>query len=114
MPSTFQDSTKAPLAGCVSAWLRVEMPDAYGVLCVDGELIDTKGAVRQLQSPPLPPGKTYTLQVRVVVKIGDNLLIEDKQVSIRAGDVSAVKFDGSRATSVPMPRDDGKPLPITR
>ena len=37
------------------------------------------------------------------IPVGDNLLIEDKLVLIRAGESTAVTFDGSRAVIVPLP-----------
>ncbi len=83
---------------------RVSIPDSYGLLYVEGEMLRTKGTVRQLQSPPLPPGTSYPLRLRAAFQAGDQLLIEDKVVSIRAGDTVAVTFDGTGALSVPLPR----------
>ena len=103
LPSDLRGPTGTPLPECVPASIRVDIPDNYGVLYVEGELLRTYGTARQLQSPPLPPGKPYPLHLRCVFAVGDKLLIEDKQVLIRAGESSAVTFDGSRALSVPLP-----------
>jgi hypothetical protein len=99
LPSTFQGPGVAPLPQCVPAMLRLEMPDPYGVLCIEGQLIDTLGAVRFLQSPPLAPGMTYNLHVRVAFKVGERLLVEDREIPIHSGERLAVRFDGSRAAA---------------
>jgi len=94
-----------PLPDAAPAMLRVEVPDVYGLLYVDGEMLRTKGGtVRYLQSPPLPPGTSYPLHLRAAFQVGDNLLIEDRKVVIGAGTSGVVTFDGSRALSVPLPR----------
>jgi hypothetical protein len=56
LPSAFQSPTRLPLPESAPATLRVEIPDADGLLYVEGELIHGDGTVRSLQSPPLPPG----------------------------------------------------------
>src|SRR5262249_10518939 len=75
------------------AVVRVEIPDKYGQLFIEGELVPT----RLLESPPLSPGKAYPVRLRAVFQAGDKLLIEDKVVLIRAGESAAVTFDGRGA-----------------
>jgi hypothetical protein len=36
---------------------------------------------------------------------GDNFLIEDKEIMIRAGESTGVTFDGSQAVIVPLGKD---------
>jgi uncharacterized protein (TIGR03000 family) len=93
-----------PLAGPPApAAVQVQIPDANGILYIDGKLVRTDGGVtRQLLSPPLEPGRVYPLHLRAAFKVGDQLLIEDRQVMLRAGETVAVVFDGSRATAVPL------------
>lgn len=112
-PSAWQGSPPLPVPGCAPARLQVQMPDDNGLLYIEDELIRSAGTSRQVQSPPLAPGRSFPLRVRAAFKSGENLLIEDKQVMIRAGQVSAVAFDGSRALSVPLPRTDAD-LPAPR
>ena len=97
LPSMLRGPNDLPFTNCNPAFVRVEIPDQYGVLYVEGVSLDTKGTSRQLESPPLQPGREYPLHLRAVYAVGDKILIEDKQVAIRAGDNLAVTFDGSRA-----------------
>ncbi len=98
LPSAFQSATRLPLPDAAPASLRVEIPDADGLLYIEGELIHGDGPVRVLQSPPLAPGVDCPLHVRAAFKVGDHFYIEDKQVLLRAGNGVAVTFDGSGAT----------------
>jgi uncharacterized protein (TIGR03000 family) len=105
LPSMFQTpSGVVPLPDAAPALIRVEVPDVYALLYVDGEVVRTRGTVRYLQSPPLPPGTSYPLRLRAAFQVGDNLLIEDRQIVIGPGTSGVVTFDGSRALSVPLPR----------
>jgi uncharacterized protein (TIGR03000 family) len=103
MPSMLRGPNDLPQTECASAFLRIEIPDHYGVLYVEGVSLGSKGTSRPLESPPLQPGREYLLHLRAVYAVGDKILIEDKQVAIRAGDNLAVTFDGSRALAVPLP-----------
>jgi len=85
------------------AVIRVEIPDTDGLLYIDGVMCRTSGTLRYLESPPLPPGKDYPLLLRGVFKVGTHLLIEEKQLVLRAGESNEVTFDGSRAIAVPYP-----------
>jgi uncharacterized protein (TIGR03000 family) len=102
LPSAFQSPTRLPLPESAPASLRVEIPDADGLLYVEGELIRGDGTVRSLQSPPMPPGAACPLHLRAAFKVGDHFFIEDKQIMIRAGEGAAVTFDGRQAASVPL------------
>jgi uncharacterized protein (TIGR03000 family) len=92
--------TPAPDRACV----QVAIPDPIGLLYVDGRLTDTRGTTRLIESPPLERGKAHVFRLRAGFKVGDNLLIEEKEVVVRAGEPAAVTFDGARATAVPLPR----------
>jgi uncharacterized protein (TIGR03000 family) len=104
LPSGFSGGGPFPLSSYAPAAFSVEMP-ADGVLYIEGELVKTHGNVTQLESPPLAPEKTHTLHLRAAYRVGDNLIIEDKEVSVRAGDNAAVTFTGARAVTVPIPRE---------
>jgi uncharacterized protein (TIGR03000 family) len=113
LPSNFYGLTPLPMTECAPGLVQVAIPDNNGIVYIEGELIRSAGTSRQFQSPPLPPGRAYPLHGRAAFKVGDNLLIEDQQVLLRAGQVTAVTFTGSRAISVPLPRTDGE-LPPPR
>ena len=102
LPSAFQSPTRLPLPESAPASLRVEIPDADGLLYVEGELIHGDGTVRLLQSPPLSPGAAWPIHLRAAFKVGDHFFVEDKQVLIRAGEGAALTFDGAQAASVPL------------
>jgi uncharacterized protein (TIGR03000 family) len=102
LPSNFHAPTPLPWSECAPAFIQVEIPDANGIIYVEEQLVRTSGTSRLLPTPPLPPGRDYSLRLRAAFKVGDNLLIEDKQILIRAGQQTAVTFDGTRAISVPL------------
>ena len=91
----------------------MEIPDTYGHLYIEGELVRGRGPTRQVESPPLLPGKTYPLHLRAAFKVGDNLLIEDQQVLLHGASIG-VTFDGSKAVSVPLPRSDVELIPLPK
>jgi uncharacterized protein (TIGR03000 family) len=101
----FHSPVTPPLPQSAPASLRVEIPDEFGLLYIDGDQVRTKGTTRQLESPLLHPGKDFPTRVRAVFAIGDKLLIEDRDVLLRAGEATAVTFDGSRAIAVPLRRE---------
>jgi uncharacterized protein (TIGR03000 family) len=113
LPSTFYGWTPLPMTEWAPGIVHVAIPDSNGIVYIEGDLIRSEGTLRQFQSPPLPPGKAYPLHVRAAFKVGDNLLIEGQQVLLRAGQVTAVTFSGSRAISVPLPAADAE-LPPPR
>jgi len=100
LPSAFQSPTRQRLPESAPASLRVEIPDADGLLYVEGELIHGDGTARLLQSPPMPPGAACPLHIRAAFKVGDHFFIEDKQILIRAGEGATATFDGSKAMVV--------------
>jgi uncharacterized protein (TIGR03000 family) len=84
--------------------MQVDIPDTDGLLYIEGQKVPTDGALRRyLQSPPLPPGKECLLRLTAVFGVGNRILVEDREVLIRAGQCTVVTFDGSRAVAVPMP-----------
>jgi uncharacterized protein (TIGR03000 family) len=105
MPSVFHDPNPAPLPSASPALVQVEIPDVHGQLFIDGELVRTQGGSRQLESPRLPLGKAYPLRIRGVYVVGDQFFIEDRQVMIRAGETTAITFDGKDAIRVPLQKD---------
>jgi hypothetical protein len=124
LPSSFQSSlvplalqhhpVPAPVAAPVPAVapapapdraaVRVRIPDPIGLLYVDGRLTDTRGESRLLESSTMTAGTTHVFRLRAAFQVGENLLIEEKDVTVRCGQVTEVTFDGARATSVPLPR----------
>ncbi len=100
LPSAFQSPIRLPLPEAAPASLRVELPDPYGLLYVEGELIQGDGAIRSLESPPIAPGAACPIHLRAAFKIGDRFIIEDKQVILRSGEAAAAAFDGSQAAFV--------------
>jgi hypothetical protein len=102
LPSSWVAPT-SPLAVLAPATLWVEMPDPDGLLYIEGELIRSKNTSRQLQSPPIPMGMDFPLKLRAAFKVGNNLLIEDKQVQLHGGESTRAVFEGTSAFSVPLP-----------
>jgi uncharacterized protein (TIGR03000 family) len=106
MPSAFhRTDSLQPLPKSAPAMLQVTLPDPFALLFVDGEMVRTKGTTRQLESPRLVPGKSYPLRMRAAYMVGDKFLIEDKEMQIRANEITSVQFDGSRALVVSLKKD---------
>jgi hypothetical protein len=103
-PPPPQGAISEPLAPAAPAEIQLGIPDPYGLVYIEDQLVRRKDASGLMQSPPLQPGKDYPLRLRAVYAVGDRLLIEDKQVVLRAGERIAVTFDGSKAVAVPLPR----------
>ena len=93
----------APFSRPAPAMLAIEIPDIYGLIYIEGELVRARGISRNFESPPLQPGKEYPVKLRAVFAVGDRLMIEDKAIGLRAGATIAVTFDGTRALAVPLP-----------
>ena len=106
LPSVFHSPFTPPLPQSAPAFLQVAIPDPFGLLFIEGEMVRTTGTSRQLESPPLQPGKDFPLRLRAAFAVGDNLLIEDQVVTIRSGESIAVTFDGRQAVSVPLRKRD--------
>jgi hypothetical protein len=102
LPSVFHNPDGPPIHGLAPACFLVEVPDPDAMLYIDDQLVRTHGTSRLLESPPLPPVGPCTLHLRAVFRVGDNILIESKMLSIHAGERSVVKFDGSQALAVPV------------
>jgi hypothetical protein len=114
LPSNFHSPQTPPIPNAARALLRVQLPDADGVLYVAGELVRSHGTMRPLQSPPLPLGQPTPLHVRAAFRVGDRLLIEDKRLTLWGGQTLDVTFDGAGAVAVPLPRPDAEIAPPPR
>jgi uncharacterized protein (TIGR03000 family) len=108
LPSVFHGPQTPLLPESAPAFLHVEISDTHALLFVEGELVRTQGTSRQLESPVLAPGQAHRLRLRAAYVVGDKFVIEDKEVFIRAGENTVVTFDGSRALSVPLRRDNAQ------
>jgi hypothetical protein len=101
LPSYFHSPTTPEWLGTAPAMIEVDIPDPEGLLVVEGQQIVTeKSSRRYLQSPPLPPGNDIALQLRACFIVGDHVVVEDRQVLMRAGQRSHVSFDGSQPVAV--------------
>jgi hypothetical protein len=114
LPSNFHSPQTPPIPNAAPAMLRVQLPDADGVLYVAGELVRSHGTARPLQSPPLPLGQPTPLHVRAAFRVGDRLLIEDKRLLLWGGQTLDVTFDGAGAVAVPLPRPEAEVAPPPR
>jgi len=97
LPSYLHSPTTPEWLGTAPAMIQVDIPDSDGLLCIEGQQIATeKSSRRYLQSPPLPPGSSFELHLRACFIVGDRVVVEDRQVLIRAGEHASVTFDGSQ------------------
>jgi hypothetical protein len=106
LPSALHSPTAVPVPGMSPGYLQVTIPDQFGLVYIDGEMIRTPGGLsRQLESQPLVPGKSYPMKVRGVYAVGNQLLIEEKTINLTAGQAAQISFDGQGAIAVPLPRE---------
>src|SRR4051794_33711706 len=66
------------------AIIRVRVPTQAQVL-LDGEKTTQTGADRRFESPPLPPGKSFTYSVRAMWKEGGKEVVRKAEAVVRAG-----------------------------
>jgi uncharacterized protein (TIGR03000 family) len=85
------------------ARLEVQVPDARGLLYVDGQRIEPRGAHYSLRTPPLEAGEAYYYHLRAAFRSGERLVIQDRKIEVHAGQAVSITFDGKNALSVPLP-----------
>lgn len=105
MPANSLSPTKQPFPPPTTApaLVRVSIPDPHGIVYVEGQLVRTT-ADRLLESPPLPLGVDHPLRLSAVFQVGDRIFVEDRTLTLRAGECTAVTFDGSGGVSVLAPQ----------
>ncbi|MBI2806187.1 MAG: TIGR03000 domain-containing protein [Planctomycetes bacterium] len=103
LPSALHSPYNVPLPGSEPASLQLEMPDQFGIIYIDGELVRSHGKSRQLATQPLAPGKEYPVKLRAAFAVGNQLLIQEKMILLRAGHSVRVNFDGQQAVAVTLP-----------
>jgi hypothetical protein len=107
LPSALHSPTAAPVPGMSPASLHVEIPDKFGLLYIDGRIVKSPASTtRVLETQPLTRSKIYSLSVRGVYAIGDKLLIEEKTITLTAGQSTQINFDGNGAIVVPLRPSD--------
>lgn len=74
------------------ATLIVRLP-ADTQLTIDGESMQNGGSVREIESPPLKPGQTYTYTVVGQVVRDGRIVTARKEVDVRADEVTEVALD---------------------
>ncbi len=103
VPLVLQHQAVLPRPTADRACILVQIPNPNGLLYVDDHLTNSRGTSRQLESPPLTAGQSHVFRLRAGYMVGDNFLIEQKTVSVRAGENATVTFDGKQAVSVYLP-----------
>lgn len=89
--------------------VKVCLPDAHGLLYVNGEKTPLSGPEQILTTPLLDGGQGHTYHLRAAFRQGASLMIQDRIVAVQAGQRIVVAFDGQGAVRVPLPRTDVKP-----
>jgi uncharacterized protein (TIGR03000 family) len=112
MPPATHFTTSPTTPGTAPGLIAVNIPESDGVVFIDDQLIPSSGKLRYLQSPPLAPGQAYPLHLRAAYVVGDHVLVQEKQVVIRAGETANANFDGKNTISVPVPEPLPAPVPI--
>jgi uncharacterized protein (TIGR03000 family) len=76
-------------AGTARMTVRVP-PDAQ--IWFDDTATRQTGAVREFESPPLAPGKTYTYEIRAQWRVGGREVTQSRQIRVQAGGRVTVDF----------------------
>jgi uncharacterized protein (TIGR03000 family) len=68
---------------------------AEAQLWLDGTATTMQGQVREMISPPLPPGKSYVYTVRVRWQRYGQVIDQKREITVKAGDFIDMDFEGS-------------------
>lgn len=71
--------------------LKVTLPDAKAVVWFNGYLTSSMGTQRVYQAPPMKPGM-YDYTLKVSYNQGGRVVIEERTVTVRAGQSYSVDF----------------------
>jgi hypothetical protein len=93
--------------------VEVQLPDERGLLYVNGNPTPLHGRVQVLRTEFLPRCGAQVFELRAAFRSGDELLIENRTLVIRAGERTSVTFDGHQAMRVKLPLA-GEELPSPR
>jgi uncharacterized protein (TIGR03000 family) len=111
--------TTRPVPASRTALIDVFLP-ADATLSFQDEPTTETGPVREFQSPPLEPGRTYTYDIRASWRGGDGQQVARKQrVTVRAGDHVDVDFNRAVMPRADEPENERpmlrtQPLPLLR
>lgn len=81
------------------ARVRVYLPTADAQLVVEGQAMTTTGTDRSFVSPSLQPGANYAYTLRATWKDGDREVSQGKQITVRAGQETVVRFTNQGGAS---------------
>lgn len=112
-PSEFRAPPWLTEPRCARGFAEIHIPDARGLLYVNDDPKPMRGAALDVQTPFLKAGERYTLQLRAAFRAGDELLIEDRTITVGGGETTVVRFDGVNAVRVPL-REKMELLPPPR
>jgi uncharacterized protein (TIGR03000 family) len=86
------------------AYLIVNLP-AQARLLVDDQPTSSTSTLRQLQTPPLTYGSTYTYVLRAEIDRNGQTLTQTQRVVVRPGAQTRVSFDFAGRSVAEAPRD---------
>jgi hypothetical protein len=86
--------------------VTVGMPDDRGLLYVNGEEYPRRGRTHVVRTELLEAGQPTVFVLRAAFRSGDELLVEERTITVPAGATTVIAFDGSKARRVKLP-----PLP---
>jgi len=78
-----------------AALVNVRLPDPNAEVWIDGKKTQSKGTVREFESPPLDPGKNYTYEVKARWTENGKDREVTKTVPVRANGVATADFTAS-------------------
>src|SRR5262245_58448716 len=103
-PSMLHSPVGPPNPNMGRGYVRVFVPEPGAVVYVNGELTDSSGLERVLATDYLEAGHDHLIRLQAGFRSGDQLLIQERAVVVRAGETASVTFDGAGALAVPLPR----------
>jgi uncharacterized protein (TIGR03000 family) len=87
------------------AAITVNVP-AGARIWFDGHETAQTGAERAFASPPLPPGREFTYQVRVQWRDGERVVERTRRLVVRAGDHIGLNYTGNGSVEVRAASDE--------
>ncbi len=102
-PSAFHSPTSLVNPHYGRGVVKVQVPDARGLLYVDGDPKPLRGPAQVLTTPLMEGGQVHVYHLRAAFRSGEQLLIEDATVRVAAGQTTTFAFEGRKALAVRLP-----------
>lgn len=97
-------STVVPVpSSSTSAHIHVLLPDPNAQVWFDGSLTRQVGVDRMFHTPDLPSSGSYNYRIRAAWRVGGQDMVQERVVSVSAGQTATADFRGPTSEIIPLP-----------